>query len=79
MINLVVKYILIEVRAIVMGVQRKPMEVNWLASFGMIILAGTLYRVRNVNAVLFKAQMKDIMQKLGLRLYNPQKPSILNE
>jgi hypothetical protein len=62
-----------------MGVQRKPMEVNWLGSFGMIILAGTLYRVRNVNAVLFKAQMKDIMQKLGLRVYNPQKPSILNE
>ncbi len=61
-----------------MGVQRKPIQVNWLASFGMIILAGTLYRVRKVNTVLFRAQMKDIMQKLGLRLYNPQKPSILN-
>ncbi len=62
-----------------MGVQRKPIEVNWLTSFGMIILAGTLYRVRKVNGVLFKAQMKDIMQKLGLRLFNAEKPSILND
>jgi hypothetical protein len=62
-----------------MGVQRKPIEVNWLASFGMIVLAGTLYRVRKVNGVLFKAQMKDIMQKLGLRLFNAEKPSILND
>ena len=62
-----------------MGVQRKPMEVNWLASFGLVILAGTLYRVRKVNGVLFKAQMKDIMHNLGLRLNSSVKPTILNE
>ncbi len=40
-----------------MGVQRKATQVNWLISFGMIILAGTLYRVRKVNNVIFKAKM----------------------
>ena len=58
-----------------MGVQRKPMQVNWLASFGLIILAGTLYRVRKVNSFLFKAQMKEVMAKLGLRINNTVEPS----
>ena len=62
-----------------MGVQRKPAQVNWLASFGLIILAGTLYRVRKVNSILFKTQIKEITHKLGLRLNSPIKPSILNQ
>lgn len=62
-----------------MGVQRKPAQVNWLASFGLIILAGTLYRVRKVNSVLFKTQMKDIMHRLGLKLNGSDKPAIINQ
>lgn len=46
---------------ITMGVQRKAAQVNWLASFGLIILAGTLYRLRKFNNAIFKTQMSDIM------------------
>lgn len=41
-----------------MGVQRKSAQINWLGSFGMIILAGTFYRARKVNQMLFKKEMK---------------------
>lgn len=41
-----------------MGVQRKPAQINWMASFGIIILAGTVYRFRKINQVLFKSQIK---------------------
>ena len=44
-----------------MGVQRKTAQVNWIASFGLIILAGTLYRLRKINNVIFKAQISEIM------------------
>lgn len=60
-----------------MGVQRKSVQVNWLASFGLIILAGTFYRVRKVNNKIFKTKMNDLMQKLGLMLGYNQKRSIV--
>lgn len=40
-----------------MGVQRKSAQVNWLASFGLIIVAGTFYRFRKINNVIFKAKV----------------------
>lgn len=62
-----------------MGVQRQPAQVNWLASFGLIILAGTFYRLRKVNQVLLKSQVKEIMEKIGLRLNRSLKATILHE
>jgi hypothetical protein len=44
-----------------MGVQRKTAQINWIASFGLIILAGTLYRLRKFNNAIFKTQMTEIM------------------
>lgn len=51
-----------------MGVQRKAAQVNWIASFGLIILAGTLFRLRKFNNAIFKTKMTDIMEKMGQRL-----------
>lgn len=51
-----------------MGVQRKAAQVNWIASFGLIILAGTFFRLRKFNNAIFKTKMTDIMEKMGQRL-----------
>ena len=32
-----------------MGIARKVPKINWLSSFGLIIVAGTLYRVSKIN------------------------------
>lgn len=32
-----------------MGIARKVPKINWLSSFGLILVAGTLYRVSKIN------------------------------
>lgn len=49
-----------------MGVERQTAKMNWLASMGMIVMAGTLYRMRNLTKSLNSRQIKDILEKYGL-------------
>jgi hypothetical protein len=49
-----------------MGVQRKPVQINWLASFGLVVLAGCFYRISKMNHTIFKAQLQDISSRIGL-------------
>ena len=37
-----------------MGVSRKFPKINWLSSFGLIIVAGTIYRFSKLNQRLMK-------------------------
>jgi hypothetical protein len=48
-----------------MGVERQTAKLNWLTSFGMIVMAGTLYRVRKVTKHMSSSRVKDLMIKYG--------------
>jgi hypothetical protein len=48
-----------------MGVERQAAKVNWLTSLGMIVAAGTFYRVRKINKSLSSIQIKDFLVKYG--------------
>jgi hypothetical protein len=41
-----------------MGVERQGAKLNWITSFAMIILAGTIYRFKNINKKISKVQMR---------------------
>ena len=43
-----------------MGIARKVPKINWLSSFGLIILAGTLYRVSKINRKIMEVQIKNL-------------------
>ena len=48
-----------------MGVERKNPKLNWIGSFGLIILAGSLYRLKGVNSKIMKTEISEIMKKMG--------------
>jgi hypothetical protein len=48
-----------------MGVERQTAKLNWLTSLGMIVMAGTLYRVRKVTKHLSSSRVKDLMIRYG--------------
>ena len=49
-----------------MGVERQTAKMNWISSFGMIVLAGTLFRINKLKANVSKTQVKDMLVKYGL-------------
>jgi hypothetical protein len=59
-----------------MGIERKNPNINWLASFGLIILAGTFYRFRKVNKKLMQAKIQDLMDGAGMNVYSKKKPNL---
>lgn len=46
--------------------ERQTAKMNWLASMGMIVMAGTLYRMRSLTKSLNSRQIKEILEKYGL-------------
>jgi hypothetical protein len=52
-----------------MGIERKNPNINWFASFGLIILAGTFYRFRKINKTLMQAKIKDLMDNSGMNVF----------
>lgn len=44
-----------------MAVERKTQNINFIASFFMIIVAGSLYRVTNLNRKLMHTQITNIL------------------
>lgn len=48
-----------------MGVERQAAKINWLTSLGMIVAAGTFYRVRNMSKSLSSIQIKDFLINHG--------------
>jgi hypothetical protein len=59
-----------------MGIERKNPNINWLASFGLIILAGTFYRFRKINKKLMQAKIQDLMNQAGMSVFSKNKPNI---
>ena len=48
-----------------MGIPRKIPKLNWLTSFGLIIVAGTFYRLSSLNRRLMRTQLNDIWESMG--------------
>lgn len=48
-----------------MGVERQTAKMNWISSFGMIVAAGTLFRIKRIMKSVSKTQVKDIMERYG--------------
>jgi hypothetical protein len=59
-----------------MGIERKNPNINWLASFGLIILAGTFYRFRKINKKLMQAKIQDLMNEAGMSVFSKSKPNL---
>lgn len=58
-----------------MGIERKNPKLNWIGSFGLIILAGTLYRVSRVQKKFLQTEVASILSKLGSNLpFQSKKP-----
>jgi hypothetical protein len=49
-----------------MGVERQTAKVNWITSLGMIVMAGTFYRLRGVLKRLQGVQVRDLLVRSGM-------------
>jgi hypothetical protein len=54
-----------------MGVERKNPRLNWMISFGLVILGGTCYRIASLNRKFLNIEIKKLLQNIGS--YIPEK------